>query len=828
MKEIVVMIRKRWIKIIIGCILIGTALIAIGKGNVYAELKSSEQTLRHIFTEENMQINVQVGYNQIIRLGREVSFYITVDAKSRDIYGRVIVSIPDDLDHTVSYTKDLFVAAGNTKCITFTMPVMNMFEHYYVAIEDKQGKEMFSHTFESNMRNDMERAYLGILSEHPKMLTYMVNDQMEYEVIDPKQLHSSISDFNIFDIIVIDQYDMSSLDLQTVQNLIQWVKEGGSLVIGTGKYYKETLSFLMKENVVSVELGNLHNTKTEIGLSKQEIRALKEQIEQTVYRSEDFETKKLETNIISFQTEGSKVLRKENEPLLERVDFGDGNILLFHFALGTKEMRRNYLSQKIGTIIYDELSHQRKELITYLSIDGNVNNYRMNAVKESSKIKPPRIASYVVIIIIYIVVVGPLLYLLLLKLHQQKYLWRYMLAISVCFMAVIIFAGSKTRNKKLQSRYFSILYYDDHTITENSVFNLTVPYNGEFLVKLLEESQVYGINDKHYYYCMDNSFEMTKKLELYQRMIQYNKTNVTIDLKDMKPYSSSYFESKREYGISGEVIANINLSSQGFSGTVENHLGYNLSNAFLIGSGTISYLGDIAKNQSTIIPSDNAYPLLSSDAVFASDYVEMNLNSETYKQDYAYETANAINYLIQEYFQGDRRQHYLIGFTNGIKQGLASHLGKQTDSIGLEMIVIPVDVNSREGNYEYVAELGSDYSVVEGNDLMKMGYRFFTTTMTVEYQLPKEDEITSFYYSNKNNRMFDEEKSSGFTGKVYFYNRKTKKYDFVFSDFGKRVNNVKDYLNHNNQIIVRYEKDENLLDYYMELPYVSYYKEVSG
>lgn len=793
--------------------------LSIHRGNVYGASKEVD-TANHIYYSNGLMIQVEVGYDDIVRLGRDSSVYVTISTLDSSFQGNAILSFPDASGDTVSYSKQVMIGQNGEDEVVFTIPIINLWGSYSLEIRDYYNTSFFSKEFDVEIAQDMEQCYVGILSDSPENLSYLHPEKSVVKKIDLEQLHTSLSDLEQFDILVVDDFDVHNLERDLFDLLIQWIKRGGTLVLGTGESYEETLGRFEEESLLTVKQQGSELKPTRFGLNQVELGELQAKQES----GQDLSKESLWTQIVDFEIEGSEILLRENTPLVESVPMDDGKLLVFHIKLGEEQVKHNIISEKINQLISHGLSGLRQEKLEYCMYDCNVDFYRMNVVQESSDIPAPSIGSFVVIIIVYLLVSGLMLNFILTKLNRQKSIWIVLPLVSVAFLGLVVLCGGGSRSKRLKSSYFSILYYNENQIQEYSVFNLTVPYHDEFSIRFDSDTKVDAINGKDYGYYLDTLQELEPNpIENYTRRITEGTSGSQIYLQNMTSYSTKYFKSQQTYEMVGGYESSINFTSDGFTGSFLNGFDCDLNSAFLISNGSIVSLGDVQQNETVSIQKGEGIPILSMDYEQIARYLQESIHMDDAEVN---EKTNAVNYIVQECLKSDRNLNVVVCFLpDEVQQGVAKELKEQSVTSGLEMLVLPVDINceSREGTLVY--DLGREYEILEGAYMFGNAYRLFNGTLTLEYQLPVEDTITALYYSHYSNCVFDEERMLGFSGNIYLFNRMTGKYDELVQDPKNMVDDLSAYLNKDNKIIVKYSEKSEYLDYYMSLPYLSYYKE---
>lgn len=770
-----------------------------------------------------LKAEVTAGYKGIIRLGRDFSIYITIESTNSDFAGTVAIRIPDSEGDTTSYSKEIELEKSQKKCYVFTVPVTNDWSSIVVDINDHNNGRLFYQEYDLEIKKDMESPYLGILSENPENLSYLQQENDNVYTIEPESLHSTMSDWNQFDVIIVDDYNLDDLQVDLFRNLMKWTEQGGTLALGTGEAYQKTMSRLNKEGFLKTEYDGATQSKTLLGMSASDLAELRHTTGK-VGLSEN----RIRAEIANFRVDGSQILRRDTIPLVESVSYGKGTILAYHIKLGDPQFTKHILAVDISQMIVGQFGIQRQELLNYRMYDSNVSGYCMNVVKKSDEIEVPSIWGYVITVILYLLLSGPVLYLVLSKLGKRKYIWGVLPATTILFLGIEFIGGKGSRLKDVQSSYFNMLYYNQDKIEEYSVFNLTVPYYDHFSIDFDTGTNLEAINEPGYGYFVDTLKAGTPaSIQEEKREINEGVKKTSILLQDMTPYSSKYFTGKKTYDADGSYQSKLHFSVDGFSGSFTNHLGCDMNASFLISSGSIVSLGKIADGQQTDIPEKAGKPLLSCDYTMISDYVEEALGESEVNQNLSFEMSGAVNFIVQQYFNGDRSKSYIITFAHNKDQNsIVNTLTKQTRSLGVEMMILPVEVDYRNGDQEIVPNLDTNFTSIEGSYALGDVYRYFTGTLIVEYRLPENDRITSLYFSDYLNQEFDLTTFSGFSGTISLFNRNTKNYDEVFGADQNTVSDLTDYLSSDNTIIIKYREKNNLMDYYMTIPYISYYKEV--
>ena len=776
------------------------------------------------YSTNGLSIECKVGYDNILRLGRETSFYVTITALESNFTGKILISVPDAMGNTVSYEHKATVHYGESEEFEFPILVINKWSNYSLEIINSRNTSIFYKEIDIEVKTDMEKVYIGLLSNDMEELAYINAKDAVVNEINLELCHGTINDWKCFDVIVIDQFDLDELSDECFTNLVTWVDRGGTLVLGTGNGYRETMPRFIEAGLLSVEFGPINRMKTCLG------REHDIQYNYSDYNTADpkrLDNASLELPVLMFSVDNSRVLRKEEVPFVEAVDYGDGNVVLFHIALGERKFFENAIGADISDLVTSNISSQREELLYFSPYAGNVDAIRLSVLKDSDNIDIPSIIPYVILIIVYLLVIGPGLYAILKKTNHLKLLWYTFPVVTVLFSIIVYIAGGNSRNMELKSSYFSMLFYDEDVVNEETIFQLTVPYNGTFRMYYHNQIDLNAINDKRYDYYADSmqTIEVDTRGN-YQRRISEGNPYNQIHLKSMTPFSAAYFEASNQYTVNARYESEINVSEDGYSGNFINYLGVSLKHAFFVSSGSVVYLGDIDHGTNVSLVTGEGIALQSCNYDTIADYVESKLQEQSDEDNMIFEMSNAINYVVTNFFKGDRTKSLIIGFgKSGYVDGVADQLKVQSDSAGLEMHILPVEIHNVVGNKNFVIDLGNLYEVMEGSYILGDDYRIFSGTLVLEYQLPTDIRVDALCYTEFFNSPYNEETFNGFAGKVYLFNLETHEYDEVFEQYGDYIEDVSNYITEENTVIVKYRVSSEYQDYYMTVPYISYYKE---
>ena len=154
-----------------------------------------------------------------------------------------------------AYDTELSLPQGSTKQFIVRVPkdtVDRTDGVVQITLLDKSGNITAQKEFGRLLQGEADALTMGILSDNYRSLSYLdmggneiyyngKNYPIKLEELNPDKLADSLDALNY---LVIDSYNTGVLSDQTLDNIMQWMDDGGKLIIGTGSGAEEVLSGL--------------------------------------------------------------------------------------------------------------------------------------------------------------------------------------------------------------------------------------------------------------------------------------------------------------------------------------------------------------------------------------------------------------------------------------------------------------------------------------------------------------------------------------------------------------------------------------------------------
>ena len=125
---------------------------------------------------------------EIIRLGRETAFNITIEGQRKGFEGNVLIHLPDAEGDSIIYKKYVSVKAGETKNCRIEAPVMNLWAYYAVELINIHDERVLYKELPISIQNDMMVPYMGVITSQASKLFFLKSDMMKVHYIEANQI----------------------------------------------------------------------------------------------------------------------------------------------------------------------------------------------------------------------------------------------------------------------------------------------------------------------------------------------------------------------------------------------------------------------------------------------------------------------------------------------------------------------------------------------------------------------------------------------------------------------------------------------------------------
>lgn len=772
-------------------------------------------------TDSGIVMEVSYGLNGNIKNGRNVPIRFELTNQSdRDFTGHIQVFLKVNDQNSILYKKEVWLGSKMGRKETLTVPFIGDSSQFYIQVVDGDGSEIAGELIKLRSPRSSAELFIGMLSDSQEGLNYgsglkLMEGELSTRLItmDAEMITSQSLDLDLLDILLIDNYDTAQLTEPQILAVMEWVRSGGILLLGTGEEMDRTLSafrpwlqeveFAPESSVLlesdsyysSIPLESVSQEAVYHDISAKKGKSVFWSDEKTIVTILPFEKGKISISGVSF-TEIEPFARKTPE-------FMSG---LFGALIGKGKLQG--IQQEAMNGLYS----------LYWSVNYMVNSGNTNLI--------PNPIPYTVLIVLYILLIGPGLYLFLKKKDKRIYYRKLVLAFAAGFSLLIYFLGTRTRFQNPFINYITVREIKEGHTDEVSYINLRAPFNGKYSVAFQPSFRVSPLVKEYYYY--DTGEQDLNHYEAYTVSLELTGDRVLTSVQNVPAFSPQLFQMKRTKA--SEEMKQVEYDIQVFEGeikgTLTNNLGYDLEDAVILMEGQAVVLGkveqgktlDLSQYEITVYPSALSYDFAKK-VTGLDQYQKPDIKSQDYNL--KYERTNLLKYYMDTLSGESDSKNRLVGFAPNRDEDTFTVDG-ELDAYGITITSVTVEPDFHREDLLYRPVLEEAPRVLSGDYTSDSNMIYGQEPVILEYSLGNKLEIEKLIFSLPN---LDAEYTFHilFRGNIYFYNQNTLAFDKKKGIEGSYTKEeLADYISPNQAITVKYEasgEEDFRLD--MSLPVLS-------
>ncbi len=411
-------INKRFFTLLV----LGAVLCGVCMGRAGMTVKAKEQTF---VMDARLLPSNQSAYE----------IQVKVENQGQDWEGTVRLRVTEDyVLNDCAYDTELSLPQGSTKQFVVRVPKDSLDRTdgvVQVTLLDKKAGKVVQKEFGRLLQAEADSLTMGILSDNYTALSYLdmggnefyyngKNYPIKLEELDRDKLADSLDALNF---LVIDSYNTGVLPDQALENIKQWMDDGGMLVIGTGSSAEEVLAGfddLVQCNRVYDPGEGPNDYSDRVDLSQLPMAEL---IDVSGKYHEGYEV----FGLICSQGYGAVEILPYSLAEVAQMNAAGDYEQQQGFVEGVLRQVNDYANTNgLGQYTYN---YDSKYLLTEINSHlGNGNNrLRFGGLK--------------VIVILYVIFVGPVLYLLLRLAKKRDFYWIAVPVTTLVGIFLVYFAG---------------------------------------------------------------------------------------------------------------------------------------------------------------------------------------------------------------------------------------------------------------------------------------------------------------------------------------------------------------------------------------------------
>ena len=746
------------------------------------------------FADEPLKIKTEIsfGIDNNAKAGRYLPIRIEYENVSGDRFeGNLSVYTRESDDRISEYRYEVTVDADEKTEGIYYIPLGIRATGIHLRLIDASGAVLMERDINPGIDANNAKLYIGVLSDTPERLNYLNDVSVNYGLIRTKTFELTTAGFpsdpkglNMLDAIVITNYTIRDLDEDQSHALMEWVRSGGVLILGTGERVDDTLGRYAPELLDDMyEKPEMCEVQLIGGPA-----------------SLDADDSYTELYCVDVAIHGGNVISQNiGSPMLTSVNKESGLIVVAAYDLAdVTEYAAAHPSYAVDFITRSMGTENLNALVSELYGSDNTEYDSIAALVSSGDMnRMPPLGVYAMSIAAFILLAGPGSYMFL-KSRDISLFYRIgVLILSAGFTLIIFLMGSKTRFRDTFYNYATIIDIDEDSIKETSFLNIRNPYNKKYSVNIIPGYVTYPVkkNDAVSRIAED----WTEPVDV-STVIAESSGGTTVRVGEVGAFTPQYFRlEKTGDNIDGEgVDGYINLFGNEIDGYVTNMCNYDLKDAVILFYGKIAVLGDIPAGETVELSELK----LTNVPVAESAAVASLITDEK-------EKINMMAFYRDYYMTGYTADARLAAFRDN--ENVESII-RDADMNGNGRVLVSslVSVDSRKDDRLYRSVLLKNPTVISGS------YNIYGNEMKVsepcilEYLFGSDIDIESMVIERADVNEFE----NAFSGKISFYNYSTGSYDSI--DEARNVfliDELDNYLSPSDTITVRYDYEGTSKDH---------------
>lgn len=740
-----------------------------------------------------LEVKYNVGFNDVYKIGYSTPINIDIKNKNKDINGQVEIRVPSSPGKYMSYVKPISLQKGAEKSITINVPIGNEYRSKY-AINIYDGEKKIYENTITTVANNNITTFIGILSDDFDSLSYINSVPASTGVslitktikLDEKNFPEDVFTLKAFNILVINDFDSSRLSKTQYDTLKQWVKNGGTLIVGTGSKYNKTLS-IFKDDFIEGTQGSIQEITTS-------------RIYELATNGDNKNETKLDVLTLNIK-DSTTVLEDRNVKLVQAHSKGRGVVGILSFDLG----KAPFVNWSNNTAFMEKVLELVNPALTSPNSSTDMGSFFRNntyaiqeAVNQFSEMAAARTSSYYLILFLYVLFVAPISYFILKKLDKREWMWLTVPVLAIIFGALVFVTGTGTRSSKITTNMISYVTLDKsgsaYADTFVGVLNTNKSkvkisgQNGERIIPLLNN------------YYSDQTFEK----EVLEATV-FSGENGGIEYINSSLLETKVLQLQENQIELGKIETDLNIRNGKISGTIKNSTGLELIDCVVLMPEGY-YKIESLKNGETF-------------TLNAANYANHNGNIYEMTQDvYFRQTASGKS-------EAERKRNMDLRQEGNILQRMYDYGNAQIDGIKLigfskseihkplfvngveakkherNVVIMPIDIKFKNGDITEYPMGFVPYEVISTSNLhyeTQMKRFYGNGSAEIQYSLDKNMTVEEFQV--KTSTMQYKSSNSSYS----IYNVQKQAYQ-PLSDMVVSGENLKDYLSPDNTIKIKLE-----------------------
>ncbi len=300
-----------------------------------------------VFTRGNVHAEIQIGAATKIRYGR----YTQLTANVRNLGDRfsgVLRVKPVGIKNGTVYEKQFELAHSGSKSLKLYLPVQTEKGSFKLTFLGEDGQVLYSGVIWTDVDMETDGKYVGICSRKKDRMRYMEESGTNVTYLSGEELPEDFRGLDWLDVLIASDIDLQTLQEAQVRAIINWVRNGGILVLADSGQAREISPFRGK--LFEWKKQGSYDIATAFGVTEKDMKQIREEAVREAAKQKQQEVKRfLKKNLsgaiykkwkndISDLEKSDECIRPEGE--------------IYHYLSGyfTQSMLDDFLSMKLTDV----------------------------------------------------------------------------------------------------------------------------------------------------------------------------------------------------------------------------------------------------------------------------------------------------------------------------------------------------------------------------------------------------------------------------------------------------------------------------------------------
>lgn len=769
------------------------------------------------FQDAPIALDAVYGYQNIAKGGRFLPLEISLNNQSEEDFTGTLCILAMESDYqgynmnqeyeVYRYEYPVTLKKGENLVKNESVSLGARVDQMYIRLLDHEGNEIGSKRLKLNLNLDTAELFIGLLSDNPGDLLYLNGVGINYSTLRTRviemsadTLPSSGLGLDQLDVLLITDFDTSTLSEEQMEAVWEWVQGGGVLLVGTGGRGADTMSGFSDELL-------------EVILPAPEERVINMGVEYAKNRPEEASIPLMCTEVLL--KGATEILGSDELSVLSSIRAGQGLVAVSVYDFRDIEEFCQINPSYVDNLFASLLGEERINALASFSEGSTSRQYWavQNLINTGNVNKLPKVSLYVVLAIAYVALAGPGLYFFWKQRGMGQYYQPSVAVLSLICTGMVYFMGTGTRFTGPFFNYAAIKDIDGGEVEETIFINMRSPYNKPYSVTLAPEYSLSPVTGGSYYNS-DPAPDFTGREEP-DVTIRYDEDGTRIKMGSVGAFNSKFFMLERRTEKEGEegFTGDIHSFDGKVTGTLTNNYSQAVDNAAIILYNQIVPVGHMEAGETVVL---DDLPVTYGITGFGYAMAEQITGGMRYKENkdvrdssyvQALERTNLLSFYMENYLSGYHSEARVVAFSNEKEE--KGFLGTgDSETYGSALLTSSIEVDTEKDGMVYRSALQKQPNVLSGDYYASNNSIYGMTPVMLEYYLGSDLQVETLSFHQMSDVVAESMRyyyTVPFSGSIYFYNYNTSSYDSMdpsVTTYSREE--LEDYLSPGNTLTVKY------------------------